>query len=694
MNQKSLVRQAGHVLTFRKFARKGYSIFRSLNKIVRIGCLSVSYLLFAIPSNAQKNMMNAAHDSISPVKDIKVDEVVVSAQRAPVAFSQVARVVKVIGKEEIQTAPVQSIQDLLRYSLDIDVRQRGSLGVQTDISLRGGSFDQVLILLNGININDPQTGHHSLNLPVSFDAIDRIEILEGPSSRIYGPNAFSGAINIITGSSENSNLKARISAGQNGYFDAGLSGTFASGKLKNLISYDHRSSDGYIKNTDFKLNDAFYQGKLTTKTGTLDLQAGHTDRSFGANSFYTPAYPDQYEQVKTTFASIKMETGDLVHFTPSVYWRRNQDRFELFRYPELAPAWYTTHNYHLTDVYGSNLNAWFVSRFGKTAFGTDFRSENIESNVLGKLMDNPVSVPGESGHFFTKSDTRTNMSLFVEHSIYWHRFTASAGIMANWNSQLGTKWKIFPGMDISYQILNTLKYYGSINSSLRLPTFTDLYYSSPTNKGNTSLQPEKAVEFESGFKYQFNGIDGHLAYFHRNGKNMIDWVRKPGDNIWNAMNITELNTDGLEFSAKINPGRLFNKKLFIQSINLYWSHLNQNKQSGLYASSYILDYLKNKFNLGITHQVIKNISINWQISCQDRNGSYTNWDGSKYGHQINYKPYILVDSRLYWKKRKVTYYLEASNLLNKEYHDFGNIQEPGRWIKAGIIYQLNLLPKI
>ena len=485
MKQKSLVRRANYVLTFRKFGRKGYSIFQSLHKMVRIGCLSITYLVFAIPANAERNMIIAGHDSITSMKDIEVEEVVVSAQRAPVAFSQVARIVKVIGKEEIQSAPVQSIQDLLRYALGVDVRQRGGLGVQTDISIRGGSFDQVLILLNGININDPQTGHHSLNLPVSFDAIDRIEILEGPASRIYGPNALAGAINIITGTTDNSNLKVRISGGQNGYHDSGLSGTFVSGKVKNFISADHRNSDGYIKNTDFSLTDAFYQGKLITKGAALDWQAGITDRGFGANSFYTPAYPDQFEHVKTTFASVKLETGKVVHFTPSLYWRRNQDRFELYRYPELAASWYKGHNYHLTDVFGTNLNAWFTTSLGKTAFGADFRSENIRSNVLGTPLVNPIPVPGEAGKFFTKSDNRSNMSLFVEHSIYLERFTASAGVMANWNSQLGTKWNLFPGIDLSYQLSTAIKWYSSVNSSLRMPTFTDLYFSTQSINFNT-----------------------------------------------------------------------------------------------------------------------------------------------------------------------------------------------------------------
>ena len=690
MNQKSLVRRTSHVTTFRKWGRKGYSVFQSMHKTVRIGCLSVSYLLFAIPSNAERNMMVVGHDTISSMKDIEVEEIVVSAQRAPVAFSQVARIVKVIGKEEIQSAPVQSLQDLLEYSLNVDVRQRGNYGVQADISIRGGSFDQVLILLNGININDPQTGHHSLNLPVSFDAVERIEILEGPASRIYGPNAFSGAINIITGTSDKSNLKARLSGGENGYYDAGISGTFVSGRIRNFVSVDHRSSEGYIKNTDFKLTDAFYQGKLSTKAGTLEWQAGHTNRKFGANSFYTPVYPDQFEQVKTTFASVKIETGDVVHFTPSMYWRRNQDRFELFRYPELIPSWYKGHNYHLSDVYGTNLNAWFASPLGKTAFGADFRSENIWSTVLGKPLEKPIPIPGESGKEFTKSDTRTNFSLFTEHSIYLQKFTASAGFMANWNSHLGQGWNFYPGIDLSWNFSNAVKWYTSINSSLRLPTFTDLYYSSPTSIGNSSLQPEKAVAYESGLKYQLKGVDGHLAYFHRSGKNMIDWIKKPDENVWYAQNITELNTDGIEFSARINPQKLFDKKSFIKLINLSWSWLTQDKQSGIYASKYVLDFLNYKIDLGLSHEVIKNVGINWQISYQDRNGSYTNWEGSKYGNEVEYKPFVLVDSRLHWTKNGTNIYLEASNLINKTYYDFGNIEQSGRSLRIGIIHQFNL----
>ncbi len=691
MKDKITKHNSDHKITFRKWGRTNYAVFQTLHQVVRIAALSVIYLTFAVSTNAQKDMMTTPHDSLSPVKDIEMDEVVVSAHRSPETLSQITRIVTIITKDEIQQSPVQSLQDLLEFSPNLDVRQRGGLGVQSDLSIRGGSFDQALILLNGVNITDPQTGHHNLNLPVTLDAVERIEILEGPSSRIFGLNAFSGAINIITGTSSKSYLKARLSGGQFDYYDSGLSGNIFIGKLSNFISIDRRQSDGYIKNTDFNLTNVYYQGKLNTSAGVIDFQTGYSARAFGANSFYTPQYPDQYEKLRTNFSSIKMTTGGrAVHVTPVLYWKRNQDCFELFRYPDEAPDWYTGHNYHLTDVYGSNINTWFSSGWGKTSFGTDFRNENILSTVLGKPLADPVPVPGESGKEFLYSDSRTNISQYVEYSVNTGKFNLSAGFMANWNSQLGRRWQLYPGLDASWNFTNKMKWYFSFNKSLRIPTFTDLYYSSPTNIGNPSLKPEEATSVETGLKYNLNGIIGNVTYFHRWGRNMIDWIKESGETVWHADNITTLNTDGIEISAKIVSELIYGRQFFIKSIIFSYSFLNQGKESGTFSSKYVLDYLKNKVDLGISHSIHKGFCANWKLSYQDRNGTYTIWQNNSYGDEVPYSPLWLLDGRLYWQNRGINVYLEGSNLLNKRYVDYANVEQPGIWFKTGIILQINL----
>jgi vitamin B12 transporter len=685
MIQKGFLCRQKPAITFRKWGRKGYSIFASMHKTVRIATLSVIYLTFAAPANAERPLLFASNDTIEPTEEVEMEEVVVTAQRVPVTFSQAARIVQVIGKEELSQAPVHDLQDLLKFASNVDLRQRGNNGVQADISIRGSSFDQVLILLNGIPLNDPQTGHHNLNLPVSFDAIDRIEILEGPASRLFGPNAFSGAINIITGKNSVPFVSGRISGGQYGYFETAATSGFTTGNLYSTLSADYKRADGALPNTDFKIGNAFYQGNWRYPTGKVEFQGGYTDRGFGANDFYTPAYPDQYERIKTTFASIKAIDQGTLHFTPSFYWRRNQDRFELFRENAGAPSWYKSHNYHLTDTYGTNLSGWVNTGFGKLAFGTDFRSENIWSTVLGNTMTTPTNVPGEPGIQFTHSDSRSDLSLFGEYSHHFGPVDLSGGIMGNWNSSLGRSWKLYPGLDLGLRISDKLKLYASVNNALRMPTFTDLYYSSPTNIGNANLLPEEAISVETGLKITNNWLSSHLAIFERWGKNMIDWVRQPNETIWYAQNITNLTTKGIEVAATINPEGLFGKKIFIRSIDFSYGYLTQDKESGAFISKYVLDYLKHKMDIRLTHTLFRNFSASWLISYQDRNGTYTLWDGNKYGSEVEYAPIWLIDTRINFVKGQCNFYIEASNLLNKSYYDFGNVEQPGIWAKAGLV---------
>lgn len=662
------------VFTFKRWGRKSYSLFCVLKKPVRIGVLLAVYTTVTEPEYGF-----AQTDTTKVSMEYNLDEVKVSAQRTPVAFSQAARIVSVINREEIEAAPVQSIQELLEYALSVDVRQRGVHGVQADISVRGGSFDQTLILLNGINITDPQTGHHSLDLPVSLKNIQRIEILEGPAARVFGPNAFSGAINIITSSVGKTNLKVDASAGQHQLFDANISGNLNTGSYHQFLAFNRMSSDGYIDNTDFKIWNAFYQSRLNTKPGTIDFQVGRTNKAFGANSFYSASYPNQFEETKTTFASIKYETGIKFHVSPSIYWRRHQDRFELFR--DNPPSWYKSHNYHLTDVFGSNLNAWFSSILGKTAFGAEIRTENVWSNVLGEMLSTPIEVPGENGHFFTKSYSRTTISYFAEHSVYLNKLSLSGGAMTNWISDLGFGWNIYPGLDVAYSFTEHIRIYSSVNSTLRMPTFTDLFYTGPTNVGNPDLKPEKSTTYEGGLKINYTGFSAHAGIYHRRGKNLIDWVRKTETEKWQPQNLTQINSTGIEFSGTFYPEKIWQKNLFITKLGLNYSYTTLDKKEDYFFSNYVLDNLKHKIDMEIDHKIWKKLKGSWRMSYQDRNGMRTQTEP--------YKPFWLVKTRIMWKTPSTEIYAMASNLFDTKYYDLGPVQQPGRWISIGISHQID-----
>ncbi len=662
------------VFTFKRWGRKSYSLFSVLKKPVRIGVLLAVYT-----TTFENEYVSAQIDTSKVSMEYNLDEIEVSAQRAPVAFSQVARIVSVISREEIEAAPVQSIQELLEYALSVDVRQRGPLGAQADISVRGGSFDQTLILLNGINISDPQTGHHSLDLPVSLKNIQRIEILEGPAARVFGPNAFSGVINIITNTEEQTNIKVDLAAGQHNLTDLNVSGNLTKASWSHFAAINRISTDGYINNTDFKNMNAFYQTKANLKSGTFNFQIGRTEKAFGANSFYSAAYPNQFEETKTTFASVKFEAGEKLHVNPSLYWRRHQDKFELFR--ENPPSWYKGHNYHLTDVFGSKIDAWISSKYGKTAFGAEIRTENIWSNVLGNTLADPVKIPGENNQFFTKSYSRTTISYFTEHSLYLKNIAVSAGAMSNWITDLGFGWNIYPGADISYEFINHYKIYGSVNSTLRMPTFTDLFYNGPTNVGNPNLKPEKSKTYEFGLKVTYPGLWGHAGAYFRNGKDLIDWVRTSDTEKWQTQNLTQINTTGIEFSCTLSPEKFWKTKLFLTKLGINYAYSHLEKGTNNILSYYVLDNLKHKLDFQIEHRIWQKLGASWKISYQDRNGMRTQTD--------TYQPFWIINSRIAWKSGHTEIYTNVSNLLNKKYYDLGPVEQPGRWISLGISYKFN-----
>lgn len=666
------------VITFKRWGRKAYSLFSVLKQPVRIGVLLAVYT-----SVAEPELLSAQTDSSKVGMEYNLDEIEVSAQRAPVAFPQVARIVSVIRREEIEAAPVNSLQELLEYALSVDVRQRGVQGVQADISVRGGSFDQTLILLNGINISDPQTGHHSLNLPVSLKNIQRIEILEGPAARVFGPNAFSGAINIITSSEEETYLRTDVSGGDHELADFNLAGNLKWGKWSQFLAINRMSSAGYIENTDFKTWNGFYHTRLKTRPGNFSLQAGRTNKAFGANSFYTATYPNQFEATKTTFASIKFETANRLHLTPSAYWRRHQDRFELFRSePSTWPAWYKGHNYHLTDVFGGSLNAWVESTLGKTALGAEVRSENVWSNVLGETMDTPRDVPGEEGQQFTKSYSRTITSFFAEHSIYLDRLSISAGAMANYISDLETGWNLYPGADAALALSGHIKIYTSFNSSLRMPTFTDLFYSGANNIGNPDLKPEKSATLEGGIKATYKSFSARAGAYHRRGKDLIDWVRENETDKWETRNLTRINSTGIELSGDFFPEKRIGKKSVLTKLGFNYSYNVLDKGDINLFSYYVLDNLKQKLDLEMNHRIWRKLQGSWRVTYQDRNGMRTTTEA--------YNPFWLVNTRIMWQSARSEVYLTVSNLLDTNYYDFGVIEQPGRWISMGYSRKLKL----
>jgi len=467
------------VLKFTHFSNRSYSLFAVLGKEVIIGVLSVATLQHATAHNVSNEALQISSDSTVTNKHVMLEEVNVMGTRAPLTVSQQARMVTVLSREDIQAAPVQSVNDLLKYAVGVDVRQKGALGALTDVSIRGGNSEQITVLLNGINICDAQTGHNTFDFPVDISEIERIEILEGPVGRVYGTSSLLGAINIVTKTPPSSSLSARIESGSYGYLTAGARANIAKERWNNQLSASFTRSDGYLRNkanrlnSDYKTGKAFYQGNYNDKNVMIRWHAGMSVKDFGANTFYAAKYDDQFEHTFKTFTAMQAENKQgKLHIRPSIYWNRSMDRFELFRG---APQKYA-YNYHRTDVCGVNLNAYFDWNFGRTAFGVELRNENIVSTNLGEKLDNPRHIYG-TDRDYTNGINRTNLQFVLEHNIILSRFTLSAGVVAVKNSQANMNMRVYPGLDASYRIGNAWKIYASYNTSLRMPSFTELFYS-------------------------------------------------------------------------------------------------------------------------------------------------------------------------------------------------------------------------
>ena len=649
----------------------------------------------------------------SKEQSFQLKEIEVNAEKASL-YSGLSRIITVIDQQEIEKMPVKSIGELLDNVAGIDVRQRGVNGVQADISIRGGSFDQVLILLNGINITDPQTGHYNLDIPLELSDVSRIEILQGSSARVLGPNAFSGVINIVTGESnsviepEKSVLGALVNdfpdkekpgnltekkpdysitsqhaAGSYGYLAQSVLGNYRDKKWSVFGSAVTKKSDGYIDNTDFDISNVYLQSKFNTgKVGKIEAQAAVQVKSFGSNGFYSLAYPNQFEHTKTFLASVNWNHQiGAVYLSAQGYWREHHDRFELFRNMEGAEkhSWYTGHNYHLTDITGGKFTGSSEWAMGKTTLGLDIRNEHIFSNVLGVTMVTPRRVPFEKNQKYTFEDNRVISNVFLDHLIRLDNWTLSGGVALNHVKQFGTH--VNGGADIIFSLSKNIRMYASANSAVRLPTFTDLYYKGAQQIANPNLRAEKSLTYELGSKINPGNLTASVAAYYRFARDVIDWVKRDTtDKKYVSLNLTNVNVVGTD----INTEYRFSHG-FLRSVSLAYSFLNLYKNVDVLESKYALDYLKHKVVVGLKHTIFSQLSASWNMGYFDRSGDYIDFVSKQ---KTAYKPYFMADVKLNWKTSAFDAYADIYNLLNQKQVDFGGLSLPGRNFVVGVKFRV------
>ena len=577
-----------------------------------------------------------------------LDTILIKSTRIDLPFKENARTIQVISAEFIKNSAATNVADLLQQVAGVDIRRRGSAGSQADLYIRGGGFDQTLLLIDGIKMDDAQTGHHTMNAALPVEVIERIEIIKGPAARVFGQNAFTGAINIVTKSTLTNTTSVNIEAGSFGQ----LNGSVTVGKAfenSSLIAHvGILTSDGYRHNSDYENKNYLLKGVFNKKEQPIEVIATFFDKKFGANGFYASATAtEQYEETQSSLlgASTTFRT-EKFKITPRVYWKRGQDEYVYIRD---NPSVYR--NLHITNKVGVETNASYTSDIGITGFGVDLSRVFISSNNLGKR-------------------NRTMANLFLE-----HRFKAlndkldiTPGVAVTYFSDF--KFHAFPGLDIGFKLSDNLKAYGNLGVTYRIPTYTDLYYNDRSTIGNSNLKPEEAFAQEIGLKFNSGRFTSSVAIFNRDADNLIDFIRPDVTSKYEATNIAKVNTKGFE----LNTDYRFKLNEFNQTLSFGYNYLNddildQNKD----LSRYSLNTLKHQFITRFESKLFKNVRQNIIYKHAERTigTSYNVWDAS-----------VIVAVNTF------NFTVTANNIFNAEYIESGFVPMPPSSLLFGLRYNL------
>ncbi len=591
----------------------------------------------------------------------QLESIVVQENRIKEPYGKQNRNIQILDSKQIKALPVKSTNELLAYVAGVDIRQRGPWGSQTDISIDGSTFDQVLVLINGVKMSDPQTGHHVMNVPIPIGLIDHIEVVRGPAARTYGVNALAGAINIVTKTPKEQTVFAQAYGGSSfkedtavgdTYFNTGvqLATSIAGNNHGHLISASYDKGNGYRYNTGFEATRLYYQNEVTiNKKNSIQAMGGYINNAFGANAFYAaPIDAESKEKVETAIGSIKYtyEPKSNITISPRISYRYNKDDYIFVRQ---NPSLY--HNIHETNVVTAEVQSTIRLRKGTVGLGVEYRHEDINSTNLGKR-------------------DRNNLGLFAEYKRYFtDRLNGSVGVYANKNSDYN--WEFFPGIDMGYTVAKNVRLFANATMGQRLPTYTDLYYKGPSNIGNAQLQSEYAQYTEIGAQYKNSVLFARAAFFYRRTTDFIDWVKANNTDPWQPQNFQTLKTNGYTFSGNYS----LSKSIGLSDnyvINLYanYTYLNPEIEAPTNnISRYAINALRHQATASVRTLFFNKVQLNVT---------------GRYLYRINANDYTLIDARVGYLFKDILIYVDANNLLDTQYKEAGAVPLPCTWIAFGV----------
>lgn len=561
---------------------------------------------------------------------------VVTGTASPVPLAEADRDVTVLPLTTEQRPLFLSLFDLLVLDPAIDLRQHAPGGFQGDISIRGASFGQTLILLDGMRLNDVQSGHLNLDIPVPFEAISSIEVLKGASSAFYGSDAIGGVLNIRTRTPEAPELRILAGAGNYGFNQQHAIGSFGTAKLWEQAAVARDFSTGFIPDRDYRNFAASSITGARTALGSSNVLLAYSDRPFGADQFYG-SYPS-WERTKTWFASAHQDLG--ANTEASFGFRRHTDLFVLFRD---QPQIYT--NRHAVESWQGDLRRHDnLPLHSVLSYGAEGLAESIDSSNLGSHHRKRAS-----GYVFYDIRTlrRFSLSAGIREEVYGSKSVATSPSLS------GAAW-----------ITSKLKLRASASRGFRLPSYTDLYYHDPANAGSPFLKPESAASYEAGADAYFTQkLRASLTVFHRRDTNGIDYVRQNPADIWRAVNFDKLHFTGLEASG---TWEIHSRQQLLVS---FASLRGISATDGALLSKYAFNY------------PVQNAVVEWRGNVGSHLVARTRIGAV---HRLQRDAYALWDASAARSDGRIRPYLQLTNITGAAYEEFPGLLMPRRGIIGGL----------
>ena len=602
-----------------------------LLRVVAVGVPFLIFLVLGFPFPIQCQVNPVLLDTL---------QVQVTSRASP-GLPVLTRSVQLLGRSEIQALPVRTISGLLEWATGVEVQARSP--AQSDLGIRGAGFEQVVVLVNGVRMSDPQTGHFDLDLAVPLDQVERVEILRGPASALYGADAVGGVVNIVTGQG-GVGWQGRVEGGSWGSARASGSGGFrgeGGGTLH--LGGEASTGDGHRPGTDFESYLLNLSGVHPLPIGELIGDLGFAQRDFGAQDFYAP-YPS-FEKTRSYTSALRwtLPARDQTEVEIGASYRRHKDEFTLIRdQPEVYQ------NQHTSSQGGGEALVRGVTWKGiEVVIGGEVNQDILRSNSLGDRDETRGALFGEA----VAGGKGTGV--------------LSLGVRQDWHQGFGSFFS--PSLSGSLRLSSSLRARGSVGRSFRAPTWTERYYQDPINVGYADLSPEKAWSGDVGFDLNpASGLSLSVTGFYRAAEDLIDWARSEEGGTeapWETRNVESATFRGLEadFSFK---GPLETD----WSMGGMFLSIDSEEAPG-FTSKYALRPLKEQINLGVGRVFGREFSLGVNVQRAKRDGQ---------------DAYTRLDVRTGLRMGPTWVYLDANNLLDEEYPDITGALAPGRALYFGL----------